>query len=103
GHLSHIETRPDQAFLLVRESDEDVSMFARLNLYRVVKGRQQRSAAPVVDDSVTFGYAIEVRSDDDDLVRTARQQANDIGQLRSLHRLFGNVLPVTTGFSEHLL
>jgi hypothetical protein len=44
-----------------------------------------------------------MRSDDDYLVGAARQQANDVGQFRSLHRLFGNVLVIATSLSKHLL
>jgi hypothetical protein len=78
-------------------------MLTRFTFYRFVEGWQQRRAAPIVDDSITFGHTIEVRPYDDDPVGAARQEADDVGQLRSLHRLFGNVLVVATGFSKHLL
>src|SRR5437667_6516490 len=71
GHLPGIEMRPHFALLLVGEPNEDVGMLARLNLYRFIQRWQQRRTAPVVDDSITFGHAIEVRSDDDDLVGAA--------------------------------
>jgi hypothetical protein len=46
---------------------------------------------------------IEVRCDDDDLVGTARQEANDIGQLRYFYRLLGNVLVSAISLNEHSL
>jgi hypothetical protein len=33
----------------------------------------------------------------------ARQQAKDVGQLRSLHRLFGKVLVAAASINKHLL
>src|ERR1700730_1715211 len=46
---------------------------------------------------------VEVRPNDDDLIGASPQQANDVGQLRSLHPLFGKVLLVATDISKHLL
>src|SRR6267143_7174252 len=72
GHLSDIKTRSDFADLFVREPNENVGVLARFTLYRFVQGWQQRRTAPVVDDTVTFGNAIEVRTYNDDLVGAAR-------------------------------
>jgi hypothetical protein len=72
GHLSDVKTRSDFARLFVREPNENVGVLARFTLYRLVQGWQQRRTAPIVDDSVTFGNAIEVRSYNDGLVGAAR-------------------------------
>ena len=103
GHLPGIETRSHLALLLVGEPNENVGMLPRLDLYGFKQGWQQRRTAPVIDNAVTFGNAIEVRPDYDHFVGAAREQANDVGQLLSLHRLFGKMLVVATGFSKHLL
>jgi hypothetical protein len=56
-----------------------------------------------IEDTARLRRAIEVCSDDDNFVGAARQDANDVGQLRPLYWLFGNVLIVTTSFGEHVL
>jgi len=78
GHLSGIETRSHFALLLVCEPNENVGMLARLGFYGFIQGRQQRRTAPVVDDSITVGRPIKMRSDDDHPVGAAPQQTNDV-------------------------
>ena len=45
---------------------------------------------------------VEVRSDDDDLAGTSRQETNDVRELRALHGLFRKVLAVATSFHKQL-
>ena len=78
-HSLRVRVRTDFAFFLISESDEYVGMLTRLIFYRLVEGRQKRRAAPVVDDSIAFGDVIEMRTNDDDLAGTARQNANTFG------------------------
>jgi hypothetical protein len=93
--------RTDFAFFLISEPDEYVGMLTGLIFYRL-EGRQKRRAAPVVDDSIALGDVIEMRANDDDLAGTARQNANNIWELRPFHGLFGKVLLVATGLGKQL-
>ena len=94
--------RTDFAFFFISEPDEYVGMLTGLIFYRLVEGRQKRRAAPVVDDSIALGDVIEMRTNDDDLAGTARQNANNIWELRPFHGLFGKVLLVATGLGKQL-
>ena len=78
-------------------------MLTGLIFYRLIEGRQNRRAAPVVDDSIAFADVIEIRTNDDDLAGTARQNANNIGELRPFHGLFGKVPLVATCLRKQLL
>lgn len=102
-HSVRVSVRTDFAFFLIREPDEYVGMLTGLIFYRLVEGRQKRRAAPVVDDSIAFGDVIEMRTNDDDLAGTARENANHIWELRPFHELFGKVLLVATCPRKQLL
>src|SRR5712672_1621319 len=102
-HSLRVGVRTDFAFFLISEPDEYIGMLTGLIFYRLVEGWQKRRAAPVVNDSIAFGDVIEMRTNDDGFAGTARQNANNIWELRPFHRLFGKMLLVATCLRKQLL
>jgi len=76
-----IKVGPYFALFPVRESHKDVGVPPRFQLHRLIQGRKQRRATPVVQHSISIRHAIEVCSYNDHPVGTPRQHVNNVRQL----------------------
>src|SRR6202140_2556392 len=88
----HVILRSDQPLFLARKSDEDQRMMTQLPAQAIEEGGQQYGSCPVVDHAVANAVnLIGVCADQNNLLRFARQHANNVRWKLAVKRLLREV------------
>src|SRR4029077_20863845 len=92
-----IETRADQPLLFLGKADKDVGVLPPRLTHTPKQAGKQRSSTPVVDYTIAGAHMIEVSAHQDDPVRLARQNTNQVWRVFRFHYFFGNILAARIG------
>src|SRR5258708_9205409 len=103
GEVIDVILRSSQPLFLARESDKDQSVMTRLPAQAVEEGGQQHRSRPVIDHAVAKAlHLIGMRADQNNFLRFARQNANNVRRKVATERLLGEIRALASRISKPL-
>src|ERR1700687_1219111 len=92
SEVIHVILRSDQSLFLARESDKDQCVMTQLPAQAIEEGGEQYGSCPVVGHAVANAVnLIGVCADQNNLLRFARQHANNVRWKVALKRLLKKI------------
>jgi len=103
GELLDVEAGAGETLFFSGEANEQEGMLTGRRGEHLEEAGKERSATPVVGDSISVSGMIEMSSDEDGGGCGSGQKANDVRLISAGYRLLGEICRRTARFNKELL